>query len=210
MLQQKIDPTSPEHGPIDKAVEILRDGGIVVYPTDTAYGLGVDATNESALAKLYRLKGRDFTKPTHVIVKNWQMLKELCYPNSSAFKIYKAFMPGPITLVLPKRKHVSDTLTAGLNTLGVRIPNNVVTRKISILFGKPFTTPSANRSKAKTPYSLAEVRNVLDINQVDLLLDAGKLPNTLPSTLVDLTGEKPVILREGPITQKQIMEVLAA
>lgn len=193
---------------IKRAAEVLKQGGVVVYPTDTAYGIAVDALNDDAVKKLYRIKGRESTKPTHIIVPNWSWFEVLTYPNETARKLYDGLLPGPLTIVLKKKQVVPNILTGGLPTLGIRIPDYNVTRLISKYFNAPYTTPSANKSGVKTPYSVKDVMNELDVGKVDLILDAGKLPTTPPSTIVDLTGKRPKILREGPVNSKQIKSVV--
>lgn len=193
---------------IQKAADILKEGGIVVYPTDTTYGIGVDALNDEAIKKLYELKGRDFSKPTHVIVPDWRWIEVLTYTNEAAKNLYETFLPGALTIILPKKKIVPDILTANLPTLGIRIPNNKITQMLSKFVGIPYTTPSANQSGGKTPYSINDVKKELDINKIDLILDAGKLPEIPPSTIIDLTTTPPKILRKGPITKNELEKVL--
>lgn len=193
---------------INKAVNVLKEGGVVVYPTDTAYGIGVDAFNEIAIRKLYKVKGRNFSKPTHVIVPGWRWIEVLTFTNENARKLYENFLPGPLTLILNKKPIVPDLLTGGLPTLGVRIPDCKITRQISQLINLPYTTPSANRSGGKAPYSIKDVKSQLDIKKIDLILDAGELPKVPPSTIVDLTTNPPEILREGPITKEQLEKSL--
>jgi L-threonylcarbamoyladenylate synthase len=204
----KISIASPDKTTVSKACKILSAGGIAVYPTDTAYGIGVNAYDEKAIRKLYELKGRGFNKPTHVIVRDWKMIEEVAIPSASAKKLYDKFLPGPITLILKKKGVISDTLTANLPTLGVRIPDNKVTKLISKHVPFPYTTPSANRAGGKTPYSLKEIRKELDIKSVDLILDAGSLTKTLPSTLVDVSANTPKVLREGPVSEELILNLL--
>lgn len=193
---------------IERAAKVLETGGLIIYPTDTAYGLGANALNEKAVRKVYELKGRDFSKPTHVVVRDWKMIEELCLVNDAAKKLYDNFLPGPLTIILPKKKIVLYILTAGLKTLGIRIPNNLVTQSLSNLINFPYTTPSANKSGGKTPYSVDDVKKELDISKIDLILDAGKLSEIKPSTIIDLTGKVPKILREGPITKEEIEKVV--
>ena len=200
----KIDLDNPDQKVIKNAADILRRGGVVVYPTDTAYGLGVNALEEKAIKKVYEIKGRNFSKPTHAIVRDWKMIKELCFANDTVKKLYEYFLPGPLTIILLKKKVVPDILTAGLTTLGIRIPNNQVTNLLSNQLTIPYTTPSANREGGKTPYSIDEVKKELDIQKIDLVLDAGQLPSTPPSTIVDLTTTPIKIIREGPISKEKI------
>jgi len=204
----KVSKTKPEKQVVREAVKVLEGGGTVVYPTDTAYGLGVNASDENAIEKLYNLKGRGFNKPTHVIVRDWKMINKLVIPNENAKKLFDKYLPGPLTLILSKRNIVSDMLTAGIPTLGVRIPDNKVTQLISKEFSFPYTTPSANRAGGKTPYNLEDIVNELDTNNVDLILDAGDIPNKNPSTLVDLSKANPKILRVGPISENSILKTL--
>lgn len=204
----KIDIKNPDQKVIKKAAEILRGGGIVVYPTDTAYGLGANALDEESVRKVYEIKGRDFSKPTHVVVRDWEMIKHLCFVSDTAKKLYNKFLPGPLTMVLPKKKSVPDILTANLPTLGVRIPNNQITKKLSSELPFPYTTPSANKSGGNVPYSIEDVKAELEISKIDLILDVGKLPPTPPSTIVDLTATPVKVIREGPISKDQIDKVL--
>lgn len=204
----KIDIKNPDIKVIKKAAEILHVGGIVVYPTDTSYGLGVNALDKKAVKKLYEFKGRNFSKPTHVVVRDWEMIEHLCLVNDAAKKLYGKFLPGPLTIILPKKNIVPDILTAGLNTVGVRIPDNSITQLLSESVSFPYTTPSANKSDGVTPYSIEDVKKELKTSKIDLILDAGKLPPTLPSTIVDLSTTQPKILREGPISKKNLEEFL--
>ena len=202
------DISKPDPEIIKKAAEILTAGGLVIYPTDTAYGLGANALDETAVRKVYEVKGRDFSKPTHVVVRDWKMIEELTNTNDLARKLYDKYLPGPLTIILPKKKIVPDILTAGLPTLGIRIPNNELTKKLTNELPFPYTTPSANKSGGITPYSIEDVKKELDITKVDLILDAGKLPTTPPSTIVDLTTTPAKVLREGPISKDQIDKTL--
>ena len=200
----KINNNKPDKAVVKKAAKVLKDDGLIVYPTDTAYGLGANALDVNAIKKVYELKGRDYSKPTHIVVKDWKMIESLCYTNQIAKKLYDKFLPGPLTLILKKRKIVPNILTANLPTLGVRIPSNSVTKCLSNSLPFPYTTPSANRTGEPPPYSIDEVEKVLDMSKVDLVLDAEKLPHTPPSTIVDINDEALKILREGPINKRQI------
>lgn len=199
----QVNSNNPDLYTIEIAAEVLITGGLLVYPTDTSYGLGVNAYNEKAITKLYEVKGRNFFKPTHVVVADWQMIEHIAVTNELAKDLYDKFLPGPLTIILPKKKIVPDLLTSNLPTIGIRIPNNRITSLLSEQLPFPYTTPSANKSGGKTPYSVEEVKKELDIDKVNLILDAGILPPTPPSTIVDLTGKKPVILREGPIKKEE-------
>lgn len=193
---------------VKKAAAALMSGELVVYPTDTAYGLGVNALDDKAVSKIYELKERDYSKPTHVVVRDWEMIEELTQTNRMTRMLYDRFLPGPLTIILPKSSKIPDVLTAGLPTVGIRVPDNLITQSLSKLLPFPYTTPSANRSGERTPYSVDDLKNVLNINKVDIILDAGKLPPTPPSTLVDLSGGKVKIIREGPISRNEIEKAI--
>lgn len=204
----KIDIKTPSISVIKKAANVLLKNGLVIYPTDTAYGLGANALSEDSIRKIYNVKFRDFSKPTHIVVRDWKMIQGLTHASQLAQRFYEKFLPGPLTLILPKKKMVPDILTGGLPTVGIRIPDNEVAKKLSHQLPFPYTTPSANKSGGIAPYSIEEVKKELDISSVDLILDGGKLPNTPPSTIVDLLTTSPKILREGSISKTKIIKTL--
>jgi len=208
MVIARIYPKQIKRGILEKAARILKEGGVIVYPTDTAYGLGGYALDPEIIKRIYKIKGRSLGKPIHVVVPNWTWIETLAYTNESARKIYDKLMPGPITIVLPKKSVVPDILTANLKTIGLRIPNNEIVVRILKMVNFPFTTTSANKSGGETPYSIKEVVQQIDPKEIDLILDAGELPRIKPSTILDLTQEKPKILRKGPISKKEILKVL--
>lgn len=183
----------------NQAAKVLKRGGVVVYPTDTAYGIGVNALDLDALAKLYHIKHRDQARPTHVVVRNWEMIEKIAHTNKLSKTIYEKYFPGALTMVLPKKDIIPNDLTGGLSTIGVRIPDTKFTKTLSQLVDFPYTTPSANRSGEPTPYSIHEVAKVLDLSKVDLVLDAGVLPKNLPSTIVAVGDDSVTILRQGPV-----------
>lgn len=208
----KIDLHNPEPSVIQRAVKTMQNGGVVIYPTDTSYGIGGNALDKTVIVKIYEIKGREFNQPTHVIVRDWEMIQKLCETNEVAMKLYNKFLPGPLTLILPKKDIIPDLLTANLPTLGVRIPSNEVTRLMSAVIDFPYTTPSANISGGKTPYSIQESLEQFSPEQkelIDLVLDAGELSKVDPSTIIDCSSDTPKILRQGPITQGQIESVLS-
>jgi len=196
---------------IKEAVQVIKNGGIVVYPTETAYGLGVDATNPEALDKLYKLKGMPFTKPTHIAVLNIEEASKYVVVDTRARALAKIFLPGPLTLVLPSRSILPIILcNKDDNSLGVRIPNHKVAQKLLELVGVPITATSANKHGSPTTYSLNEIKQSFgnDFSKIDCVLDAGELPHATPSTLVSLMTLKPKILRQGQISLGEIMKVL--
>ena len=199
---------NPDIKVVEYAAEILKRGGLVVYPTDTAYGLGGNALNMETIKKVYETKGREFNKPTHIIVNDWKMIKRISHPNRNAKLLFDKFLPGPLTIILNKKKVVPNILTSNKNTVGVRIPDCKITRLISSLIDFPYTTPSANKSGGTTPYSAEDVIRELDLKKVDLIIDCGSLPKNRPSTMIDLTTMPVKILREGPITTAELKKIL--
>ena len=196
---------------IDQAIKILKKGGIVVYPTDTAYGLAVDATNVAAVKKLYQLKGRDFKNPIHVIPPSKASIGIFARISPWSQKLIDRLMPGPLTIVLPlKAKGQSwKMLSAGTGTIGVRLPKHRIALDLAKKLGQPITTTSANLSGKPICYSIADFKNQLDksIYARIYVLDGGKLRKIQPSTVVSLIG-RVKILRPGPISETQIKKVL--
>ncbi|MFH1837897.1 MAG: L-threonylcarbamoyladenylate synthase [Candidatus Kuenenbacteria bacterium] len=189
---------------IQKAIEILKSGGIIIYPTDTCYGIGVDATNKQAIKKLINLKGRDFKKPISIIVKNFEMAQKIGDFNFQAKKLFKKYLPGPLTLVIKKKKSIyqlPNILTAGKRKIGTRMPDNKIALELVKKFNKPITTTSANISTKPECYSKQEILKQFkkNIKKIDLILDAGKLSKTKPSTIIEVIGNKLKILRQGAI-----------
>ncbi len=196
---------------ISEAIKILKEGGSVVYPTDTAYGLAVDATNAKAVEKLYRLKGRDFKKPVHVIASN-NWIPQIVKLNVNAKKLIKKFFPGPLTIILPMTAKGKSwqKLSAKTKTMGIRQPNNKIALALVKAFGKPITTTSANVSGQPNCYSIAAVKRQFKDKKIkpDYYLKGGKLRAIRPSTIVSAIKDVK-ILRQGPITEKQIKNVLS-
>ncbi|HEX5429585.1 MAG TPA: L-threonylcarbamoyladenylate synthase [Patescibacteria group bacterium] len=194
-----------------QALEVLKSGGVVVCPTDTAYGMAVDATNPSAVKKLYQLKGRDFKKPIHVIPPTKAWVEKLVKLNSPAKLLIDELMPGPITLVLPLKAkgEVYKLLSAGTKSLGIRRPKNKIALDLAMLCGKPITATSANVSGQPNCYSVAQVKKQFGKKASELyFLDAGKLPKVAPSTVVAIRGKNVTILREGPVSKAAIMKAI--
>jgi L-threonylcarbamoyladenylate synthase len=196
---------------IDLAIKILKRGGVVVYPTETSYGLAVDATNRQAVKKLYRLKGRNFKKPIHVIYPSAKWLSQIVKLNVSALRLMVQFIPGPLTIVLPLKSKLPSfkKLSAGTDTLGVRLPRHKLAMDLVKKFGKPITTTSANLSGQPACYSAEDARRQFTGSgvQPDYYLDGGPSGPKSPSTVISLiNGVR--ILRNGPITERQIKQAL--
>lgn len=197
---------------ITEAVKILKAGGAVVYPTDTAYGLAVDATNMEAVKNLYRLKGRNFKKPVSVIFPTVTWLKKIAVLNVASLKLMNSFLPGALTLVLPmKIKGESwNILSAGKSEIGVRYPDSQIALELVHAFGKPITTTSANISGEPTGYSVLGIKKQFfaSKNKPNFYIDSGKLKSGKLSTVVLCHGSEAKILRQGAISENQISKIV--
>lgn len=189
-----------------EAAKKIRAGGIVVYPTDTVYGLGCDPFNVNAVARLIKVKG-DRQKPLPVLFQTISSVKRVAYFTKKAQLLADAFWPGPLTLVLKRKPLVPDIVTAGLDSVGVRIPKHNVALELISLSGGYLVGTSANISGQKPPATAQEVAQKLG-TLVDLIIDAGATPLRKESTIIDLISKKPRLLRIGPVSAKAIANVL--
>lgn len=206
----RVDPAAPDQAALARAAEVLRAGGLVAFPTETVYGLGAHALDERAVARIYAAKGRPAYNPliAHVadadaaraLVSAWPLAAEL---------LARAFWPGPLTLVLPKRALVPDAITAGLPDVAVRVPGHPVALALLRAAGIPVAAPSANRFTQLSPTSAEHVVASLG-DAVDLVLDGGPTTVGIESTVVDLSGPLPRMLRPGMIDAAQIGAVVGA
>lgn len=192
---------------IKRVAKLLRSGEIVAFPTETVYGVGADATNEAAVQKIFQAKGRPGDNPLNVLVASKEELYELVQDVPEYVeKMLDAFSPGPITYVLKNKGRVAKTVTAGLPTLGVRIPDHPVALSIIREAKVPLAAPSANRSGKPSPTKAEHVIEDL-YGRIAAIVDGGATNIGLESTVVDCTGEHPIILRPGSITSEQISQV---
>ncbi|TSC56994.1 MAG: Uncharacterized protein G01um101418_26 [Parcubacteria group bacterium Gr01-1014_18] len=185
---------------INHALQTLASGGLLIYPTETCYGAGVDATNPEAVAKLLEYKTKRQDKPFSVAVVDEKMAGEYVEMNETARNIYHNFLPGPVTVISKGKNKVAPGVQSIQGTLGIRIPDHPLITEIVRVFGKPVTATSANSSGQKTPYKVADIFDYLSGKQrdlIDLVLDAGELPPRAPSTVIDTTQEHLAVLRKG-------------
>ncbi len=193
---------------IDAALMLLNDGEIVAFPTDTVYGLGTNAFYSPGIIKLFEAKGRDANKAIAVLIGSPEQTEILTDELSlSAQKLIARFWPGGLTIVVPKKKNLPELLSAG-SSIGIRMPNHAVALNLLRSFG-PLATTSANLSGMNNPHDATDVHRQLN-NRVPLILDGGRCPGGIPSTVVDCTTDKVSILREGTISQLEIEEALNA
>lgn len=192
---------------VQAACDVLRRGGVVVYPTETLYGLGVDATQDVALQRLVTLKVRQEGKPISVLVSDRDMLASLVSDvPPPAQRLIDAFWPGPLTIVFEARPGLSDILTGGSGRIGVRISSHALATALVAALGRPLTSPSANPAGARPPVTVGAARDYFGA-QVDYYLDAGALPGEPPSTVVDV-GAGMRVLREGAISSAALTRAL--
>ena len=189
------------------AADAIRNGGTVAFPTETVFGLGADALNKTAVAKIFEAKGRPADNPLIVHVANREQVSLVAQRTPEiAIALMEAFFPGPLTLVLPKHSSVPAITTAGLDSVAVRMPNHPVALRLIEACQTPLAAPSANRSGRPSPTTWEDVLQDLD-GRIDVLLKGSQSLVGLESTVVDCTGETPVILRTGAISLEEIQQV---
>ena len=194
--------------PVAEAVEVLRNRGVAAIPTDTVYGLAANGLDEAAAARVFEVKGRHERMPLPLLLASVDDLSLCCTDVPDFVRVLaEAFWPGPLTLVLRRSDAVPDTVTGGGDTVGVRVPDHPVPREIALRLGAPITGTSANRSGLPPATTAAEVREQMG-NRVDYVLDGGGVRSGVPSTVLDLTGSEPLVLRPGGVSPNAIAEVL--
>ncbi len=183
----------------DKTVRVLKEGGLIAYPTETCYGLGVDVTDSAAVDKLWRFKGQRGNKPVLVAVANLAMAHQFGEINPLAEKIFTRYLPGAVSVVVADKGKTDSRITGTKDSIGLRMPNYPLILAIIEQLGRPITSTSANRSGEDNPYSAEEVIAQDKNNLIDLLLDGGKIAPQKPSTVVDTRGGELQVLRTGPV-----------
>ncbi len=183
------------------ACAVLANGGVVVYPTETAYGIGVDATNPTAVARVFAIKGRDDGKPLSVLMESQKMAREYAILTPAARRLWTRFLPGPLTMVVPARPNLKKTW-------GIRVSAHPFAMALVRAYGKPITATSANRSGTPPLYDADEIIRIFGRRRArpDLLIHAGTLPVRTPSTVVRCTDDTIEILRKGAILSQHISE----
>jgi L-threonylcarbamoyladenylate synthase len=203
----KVRTADPEPDVIRRAAHVIRAGGLVAFPTETVYGLGANALDAGAVARIFEAKGRPATNPVIVhVAEVSEVLNVAAHWPETAAKLAERFWPGPLTLVVPKADRVPAIVTAGGSTVAVRCPNHAVARALIRASGTPIAAPSANRSTELSPTRAEHVLKGLN-GRIDLVLDGGPCSGGLESTVVDVTGEIPRVLRPGLITVPMLEDV---
>lgn len=205
----QIDLTHDYSAAIQEAVEILKMGGTIVYPTDTVYGLGCNALDEIAVRHIFDIKNRN-SKPLPILVRDMQWVEELVFMNDQTRKMAKKFWPGKFTLVLPKKEIVPPIITTGLPAVGIRIPDFPFVDALLGAFGYPLVGTSANLAGEPSTGNIEEVIATLgkQPRRPDLIIDAGVLPTSNSSVVIDCSTDKPKVLRIGPSKPEDLLKLL--
>ncbi|RLI64819.1 MAG: threonylcarbamoyl-AMP synthase [Candidatus Asgardarchaeum californiense] len=190
-----------------KSIEALKNGKIVVYPTDTLYALGADIYNKDAIKKIFEIKRRPFNIPLPVAVSNSNEIERVAFVDVETKRFIKRFLPGPLTVILYKKDMDLDMVVGGLDKIAIRIPNNKIALELLSKFGGPLTATSANIHGKETPHVIKEIKMQFNKEDIAAYLDYGILAGE-PSTIVDLTTEKPIIVRKGIITEEEILDAI--
>ena len=188
--------------------QIIKNGGIVVFPTETVYGIGVNGLDDKAVKKLYKVKKRPMDNPISLLVDSVQMIESVAKNiTQEEYALIQAFMPGPLTIILQKKDIVPNVVTADLDTVGIRMPGNDIALKLIQYVGNPIATPSANISGKQSGICIKDIMKDFG-NCVNYYIDEGNSKIGKPSTIVKIVDKKPCILRKGDISKKQIIDVL--
>ena len=204
----RIDPNNINMDEIKAAGQIIKDGGLVAFPTETVYGLGGDGLNASSSQKIYAAKGRPSDNPLIVHISKWDSMSEICDNIPPMAKVLAdAFWPGPLTMIVNKNDKVPLETTGGLDTVAVRMPDHQVALAFIEAGGGFIAAPSANTSGRPSPTIASHVMEDMD-GRIEMVIDGGEVGIGVESTIVDLTGEKPIILRPGYITEEMLERVI--
>jgi len=190
---------------VKMAVKIMKRGGLIIYPTETCYGIGCDATNSKAIKKIYKIKKREKKKAMTILVSNRRMIKKYVKVTKKIEKLMKNFMPGPLTIIAKKRN--DNFLVNRENTVAFRVSSNKLATNIVKNLKKPIISTSANISKESPIYNIKEIIKTFD-KKVDMIIDGGNLKKIKPSTIIDMTNNEDII-RKGPISREEILKSLS-
>ena len=199
---------SKDYEKLKVPAEIIKNGGVVIFPTETVYGIGVNGLDEKAIKKLYDIKQRPLEKPISLLVGNMDMVEKITKNITELeYKLMKAFFPGPFTIILKKKNIVPDILTSNQDTVGIRMPEEEIARKLIEYANVPIATPSANISGKKSGTNLKDIMKDFE-HKVDFFIDGGESKLGIGSTIVKVIDGNVHILRQGTITKEQIKEII--
>jgi L-threonylcarbamoyladenylate synthase len=204
-LTEVIKENNPQS--TQKAASVLRQGGIIVYPTETLYGIGALALNEESIKKIFDIKERFYGKPIPILVKDREMLSQFVEVTEEASQLIDKFLPGPLTLVLRQKKNLPDLISAGTGKVAIRISSHPFVRRLFDLLSEPLTSTSANVSGEENLFNFYEIYETFK-SKVDLVVDSGNLPPSKGSSVIDLAVKPPRIVREGDIGRDVLKEFL--
>ncbi|WP_352419512.1 L-threonylcarbamoyladenylate synthase [Proteiniborus sp.] len=205
---QRISPSHPELNKIKEAAEIIKGGGTVAFPTETVYGLGANALDETAIEKIFLAKGRPQDNPLIVHISSIAQLDDLVENiPEKAYLLMERFWPGPLTLIFNRTNKIPDRITGGLSTVAIRMPNNNIALELIKHSGLPIAAPSANTSGKPSPTNSSHVIHDLS-GKIDMIIDGGSTGVGLESTVLDISGDIPTILRPGGVTVEDLLTVL--
>ena len=192
---------------LEHAAELIKQGKIVVFPTETVYGIGTNGLDAGAVKKLYEIKQRPLNKPVTLLVSNMEMVEMLAKDITEIeYKIMKKFFPGPLTIILKKKEIVPDIVTAGGQTVGIRMPSGEIARKLVEIAGIPIAAPSANITGQSSGTNIQEIRKHFE-GKADFFIDDGESELGISSTIVQVIDGNPQILRQGSVTLKEINQL---
>jgi tRNA threonylcarbamoyl adenosine modification protein (Sua5/YciO/YrdC/YwlC family) len=191
----ELHPDNPQLRYINKAVKVLKEGGVIIYPTDTVYGIGCDIFNKEALQRVKNIKIDPEIKLFSFICSNFKDISRYAKISDYAYRTMKHLLPGPYTFILPAAKQVPKKLWSKRKTVGIRIPDNPISLKIVDALGNPIISTSATNRKGDVLYDPREIRSIFNL-QVDLMLSLGNLSG-ISSSVIDLSGDEPVLIRKG-------------
>ena len=193
---------------LDIATELIKQGKIVVFPTETVYGIGTNGLDEKAVKKLYEVKQRPLNKPITLLVSNMEMVESIAKDiTETEYRIMEKFFPGPLTIILKKKEVVPEIVTAGKDMVGVRMPSGEIARKLVEMAGIPIAAPSANITGQPSGTNLQDITKNFK-EEVDFYIDGGECEIGLPSTIVQVVDGRVQILRQGSITLEDINQTI--
>lgn len=203
----KIHPQNPQGRHIKRAVEILQNDGIIIYPTDTVYGIGCSIFSKRAIEKIYQIKNQDSSKPFSFICSDLSHIAEFAVVSNTAYRVMKHLIPGPYTFILPasRLKQLPKSLISKRKTVGIRVPDNIISQMIINELGHPILSASATDATGNVLYDPEIIKKEYE-KKVDLILDSGIQVSDL-STIIDFTEEPPVVVREGAGDVSKILAV---
>lgn len=197
-----------EYDKLLKPAQIIKNGGLVIFPTETVYGIGTNALNSKAVKKLYEVKKRPYEKPISLLVNSIEMIENIAKDITKLeYELIKNFFPGPLTIILKKKENISNIVTANKETVGVRMPQNDIALKLIEYAGVPIATPSANISGKPSGTNMKDIMRDFE-KKVEYFIDNGSSKIGQASTIVQIIDETPYILRKGAISELEIKKVI--